>query len=62
MCTGNEREQRIIRMVQEKMPDVEIGMIEVAKNNDCSKRGIQIRMPGDPKGGVVYWEGVNAAC
>ena len=57
-----EKEERILQMVRERMPDTEIRPVEICKNNGCLRKGIRLFRKGNPKGVVVYWDGAEAAC
>lgn len=55
-------EQEMIRLVQEKMPDIHIDPIEVEKNNGRLKKAYQVYGEDDFKRMVVYQESVIKAC
>ena len=62
MFTEKEREEQIIKMVKERMPDVGVSPAEICKNNGCCRRGIQIFGKENPKGVIVYWDSITASC
>lgn len=62
MFTEKEREEQIIKMVKERMPDVGVSPVEICKNNGCCRRGLQIFGKENPKGVIVYWDSITAFC
>lgn len=54
-------EQEMIRLVQEKMPDIHIDPVEIEKNNSRLKRGYQIYGEDTTKRMVVYQEALIRA-
>ena len=62
MNTKEGKEQLIVRMVEERMPDVTVGMVEADKNNGCRRTGFQFCKKGSPSGIILYPESLEAAC
>ena len=62
MNTKEGKEQLIVRMVEEKMPYVTVGIVEADKNNGYKRTGFQFCKKGSPSGIILYPESMEAAC
>lgn len=57
-----EKEQKVIRLVEERMPGVTVEAVKMDKNNGYEKEGFQFRAEDGFMGIIIYSKDVAAAC
>ena len=57
-----KEEQKIIRLVKERIPGISVGAVKMKKNNGYEREGFEFRVKDSFTGIIIYREDVSAVC